>query len=103
MKIVFQNDETRFFEFDSKNKISLPAGLYKLHYCKLSEVEWEDGERFDNLPPAFVGEIEMEGEFTILKTGAKVEFWISGYNDYDRCDPYILKFQVTVLDPKEIV
>lgn len=96
MKLVFQNNEDKFFEFDTGNSFSLPARLYKLHYAKLSELEWEDGDRFDNLAPGFVGEVELRGEYTVLKTSAKVEFWCSGYNDYDRCDPYILKYNVTV-------
>lgn len=64
MKIIFQNDETKLFEFDSHKPISLPAGLYKLHFCKLTEAEYEDGERLDNLTPDFMGEIERMGELT---------------------------------------
>lgn len=97
MKIVFQNNELKFFEFDSKEKITLPHGLYKLHYCKLTDAEYEDGERLDNLVPDFTGEIEKEGEFTHLQINAKVEFIASGYNDYDRCDPYILRFPIKII------
>ncbi|KKT36032.1 MAG: hypothetical protein UW35_C0010G0040 [Candidatus Collierbacteria bacterium GW2011_GWF2_44_15] len=96
MRIVFKNSEGVYYRFEDRHHITLPAGKYMLAYTQLSESEYEDGDRLDNLTPDFVGQIEKEGEFTVLNTGAEVEFWISGYNDYDRCDPYFLKSKVTI-------
>lgn len=96
MKIVLKDDRNKFFTFDSTRPITLPAGRYMVAYRELTNEEWGDGERFDNLSPDFAGEIETEGDYTVLKPGAAVEFRSSGYNDYDRCDPYILRFPITI-------
>jgi hypothetical protein len=95
MKVVIQNTEGTYFEFGDQHHISLTPGMYKIAYGKLTDSEWENGDRLDQVP-IFTGEFETDGEFAILKTGVEVYFCWSGYNDYDQCDPYILKSVVTI-------